>query len=130
MAYMNQEKKAAIAAALKVVVPKNWKYSLRVNDYLSISMTVSQAPIDLRTAFEFEGDHYEVNPYHFESHCKDQELKEIISLIVDALNTGNWNRSDLMTDYFDVGHYIHLKFGRWNKPFVNNSVNADIRKAA
>jgi hypothetical protein len=37
------------------------------------------------------------------------------------MNTGNWNRSDIMTDYFDVGHYIDLTFGTWDKPFQNTS---------
>lgn len=32
MAYMDQEKKAKIAAALKKVMPKDWKYSLSVAD--------------------------------------------------------------------------------------------------
>ena len=47
MAYMNQEKKAKIAAALKTVVPKGWKYSLAVRNHSSIVMNIKSAPVDL-----------------------------------------------------------------------------------
>jgi len=38
--------------------------------------------------------------------------------IIKALNLDNYDRSDSMTDYFDVGHYVNINIGRWNKPFV------------
>jgi hypothetical protein len=33
MAWMNQKRKAALAAGLKRVLPKGWKYSLAVRDH-------------------------------------------------------------------------------------------------
>jgi hypothetical protein len=30
--------------------------------------------------------------------------------------TGNHDRSDSQTDYFDVGWYIEIQFGQWDKP--------------
>lgn len=39
MAYMAQEKKAKIAEALKLVVPKGWKYHLSVKNHSSICFT-------------------------------------------------------------------------------------------
>jgi hypothetical protein len=30
---------------------------------------------------------------------------------------GNHDRSDSMTDYFDVGWYISINVGKWNKPY-------------
>ena len=47
MAYMNQEKKSKIAAALKGVVPDGWKYSLSVRNHSTIVMTITAAPFDL-----------------------------------------------------------------------------------
>ena len=46
MAYMNQQKKAVIAAALKTVVPKDWKYTLRVRNHMEIVMVIREAPVD------------------------------------------------------------------------------------
>ena len=34
-----------------------------------------------------------------------------------AMNIGNHDNSDLQTDYYDVGWYVNLQFGRWNKPY-------------
>lgn len=34
-----------------------------------------------------------------------------------ALNTDNYDNSDVQTGYFDVGHYVELRIGRWDKPF-------------
>jgi hypothetical protein len=30
---------------------------------------------------------------------------------------GNYNNSDIMTDYFDVGWYIEINVGKWNKEY-------------
>jgi hypothetical protein len=47
MAYMNQEKKAVIAAALKAVMPADWKYGLTVQNGMTIVLTIKSAPVDL-----------------------------------------------------------------------------------
>lgn len=115
MAYMNQEKKAKIAAELKKVVPLDWKYSLAVENHSSLRMTVRSAPIDLGGLNSLT-----INEFYPEN-AFEGELLEIIKRIIEALNTGNHNNSDIQTDYFDVGHYVHLQFGAWNKPFVCSS---------
>ena len=57
MAYMNQQKKAVIAAALKPVLKKyNLKGSLRVDYHSSIILNLKSGPID------FGGDYVQVNP--------------------------------------------------------------------
>ena len=124
MAYVDQAKKQKIAAALKLVVPTGWKYSLAVDNHSTIVMTVAAAPFDLIGAFK-ASDHFNpktathitVNPHHIAAHVADECVAEVLQKIVDALNTGNHDNSDLMTDYFDVGHYVTLQLGRWNKPF-------------
>lgn len=42
--------------------------------------------------------------------------QEVIDNIVRAINSENYDESDSMTDYFNVGYYVHLNFGKWNKP--------------
>lgn len=124
MAYVDQAKKQKIAAALKLVVPTGWKYSLAVQNHSTIVMTVASAPFDLLAAFhpsygcDKPPTYVSVNPYHINAHVWDECVAEVLQKIVDALNTDNHDNSDLMTDYFDVGHYITLQLGRWNKPFV------------
>lgn len=131
MAYVDQNKKARIAAALKPVMPKDWKWSLAVQNHSTIVLTISQAPVDLLAEYTRVGnerrrygdsshirpDHADVNHYHLDG-AFDGELLETFRKIVTALNTDNHNRSDSQTDYFDVGHYVKVQLGRWNKPFV------------
>lgn len=110
MAYVDQAKKAKIAAALRAVVPAGWKYSLAVQNHSTIVMTVAAAPLDIG------GDRVDVSPYHHQRH-----YGETFTKIFEALNTDNFDNSDIQTDYFHVGHYVRLQLGRWNKPFVRTA---------
>lgn len=124
MAYMNQEKKAKIAAQLKKVMPKGWKYSLSVQDHSTITCTITMASVDLideynqvrQSASLSERDYCQVNLYHY----KDQfnQSLPIIESIINALNLDNYDKSDIMSDSVDVGHYVRLNIGQCNKPFV------------
>ena len=125
MAHMNQNKKAVIAAELKKIVPAGWKYSLSVSNHMTIVMTIKQAPVDLIRALganQYFNPETEksasVNVYHYDRQIVNEEVRAVISKIIEALNISNWNRSDWMSDYHDVGHYVELNFGRWDKPFV------------
>ena len=125
MAYVDQAKKAKIAHALKAVVPKDWKYSLAVRNHSTIVMTIASAPFELIKAHK--GSEYfnpetatycNVNPYHAAEFCDDECVSDVLVKIIETLNTDNHDNSDHQTDYFDVGHYVDLQIGRWNKPFV------------
>jgi len=121
MAWMNQEKKAKIAAELKKVVPKTWKYSLSVNNHSTIVMTIKSAPVDLiaETKNLREGEkptNFRLNHYYLDN-AYDGELLATFEAIKAALNTDNFDNSDVMTDYFHVGHYIEISLGKWSKPF-------------
>lgn len=123
MAYMSQEKKAVIAAELKKVMPKGWKYSLGVRHHSTVVLKITSAPVDLLAGLQ--GEHaadirarryHQVNAYHLGTQFSGEVLKAF-EAIRAALNTGNWDRSDLMSDYCDVGHYVDIQIGRWDKPF-------------
>lgn len=123
MAYMNQEKKAKIAARLKKVMPKGWKYSLAVRNHSSIVLTIKSAPVDLLEGYRknlgdrMNGVNYmQVNHYHLYHGFEGKLLKKMEEIVM-VLNTDNYDNSDIQTDYFDVGHYVDVNIGRWNKPF-------------
>lgn len=130
MAYVPKEKKAKIVAAVKAVLPKGWKVTFAVRHYSTIVCTVRSAPFDLMEKMDhpsikrgYNGetfDHIGINNYHAETYSTDKEFTKTLQKIIDALNTDNYNNSDIMTDYFDVGHYVDLRFGEWNKPFKNS----------
>ena len=119
MAYMNQEKKRVIAINLKKILPKGWKVSLGVRNHSTICCTIKSAPVNLLANFEerqIRENHVTVNHYYLENSFEGQTL-ETMKQINEALNTDNFNHSDIQTDYFHVGHYVDLQIGAWNKPF-------------
>lgn len=137
MAYMNQERKSIIAAALKKVVPTGWKYTLAVRHHSTIVMTITEAPVDLIAEIneaEKNERHFRpvvgrtaLNPYHYER-AFGPSLKTMRA-IFEALNKGNHDNSDLMTDYFDVGWYVDVNIGRRERDFVCNDARAAITAA-
>lgn len=129
MAYMNQDKKRVIKAALdKIAKPYGIKYSLRVNSHMSITCTITAAPIDFIGNFKavtgdkFKMDgalshHISVNPYWYQDHFTGKP-REVIGQLIEALKAANYyDRSDAMTDYFDTAYYFNLNIGDYNRPF-------------
>ena len=41
--------------------------------------------------------------------------KECLAELIDAMNEGNWDHSDIQSDYFNVGWYTDVNIGNWNK---------------
>lgn len=138
MAYMNQERKALIAQELKKVVPAQWKYTLAVRNSSTIVMTITQAPVDLigeclRVSQKYETSvsktkerptNLDINQYYLDRQF-DGDLLALFRQFMDALNLRNvqgkenWDKSDIMTDYFNVGWYVDLNIGSWNRPFLD-----------
>lgn len=115
MAYMNQEKKAKIAVAMKPVLKKyGLKATLSVHNHSSISVNIKSGPID------FGGDRIQVNPYWLDDHYGDRPvaLKALKEIKQALLAADYYDRSDAMTDYFDTAYYYHINVGKWNKPYV------------
>jgi len=122
MAYMNQDKKAVIAAKLKPVLKKyGVKGTLSVRNHSSIVLNVKSGAIDF---FEDYGDRedarkfgIQVNPYWFQDHFVGKS-KAFLTEAFDALKgAGYYNNSNAMIDYFDTAYYYDINIGKWNKPY-------------
>ena len=135
MAYMNQERKAKIAANLKPILKKyGIKGSLRVRSHMAIVLTLKSGPIDFiaNSNRVCGSDHYQVsrgfrpntsgydqiNPYWFQDHY-DGLAKDFLTEAFKALKSAGWyDRSDAQTDYFDTAYYYDINVGTWDKPYV------------
>ena len=127
MAYMSQEKKAKIAPVVKAICKKyNIKASLAVRNHSTLVLNVKQGDIDFVGNFNqvtggsLHGNPVEsiqVNPYWFHDHF-DGKAKAFLTEVLAAMNVGNHDRSDIQTDYFDVGWYVDVNIGRWNQPYA------------
>lgn len=131
MAYMNQEKKAALAPQIKAVLKKfGMKGSIAVRHHSTLVVNVTAGKLDViqnyhdtaRPEYEREG-YLQVNGYwlhdHYTGDVRDflVELKDAMMASPDGA-VANHDRSDIMTDYFDVGWYLDINIGKWNKPFT------------
>lgn len=134
MAYMNQEKKALIKTELdKVLKPAGVKYSLGVRHHSTIVLNIKSGPVDFignyNSVMTPEHLHYnphrepvtkdyiDVNTHWYKEHFTGEVL-ELLAKIVTALNLNNHDNSDIMTDYFDVGHYVDVNIGRYDQPYL------------
>lgn len=110
MAYMNKEMAAEIRNELKAKFPK-FKFSVRVEDHMAIRVAIKSAPIRF-----VDGD------YATLSHMSLDKMQhaETYKKISDIVNKNNYDNSDIMSDYHDVGYYVRITQGDWNneKPFI------------
>jgi len=132
MAYINQEKKAEIAPIIKAICKKfGVKASLAVGNHSTLVLNVKSGSIDFignfnktisdqpggfRNGTPAEGS-LQVNPYWFQEHF-DGKAKKFLKEVLEAMNNGNWDKSDIQSDYFNVGWYVDVNIGRWNKPYI------------
>lgn len=133
MAYVSKELKAKVAEILKAEFGKDpkargFKYSLSIHHYSTLVCTISEGSIDFITnTNEVNAAKYndrwtpatnsiQVNEYHLDSNFSGKAL-EVLKKIKAALDTDNFDHSDVMTDYFHVGHYIDIQIGKWDKPY-------------
>lgn len=136
MAYMNQTKKATIAAAVKPILAKyGMKGSLSVRNHSTIVLKLTSGPIDfigdlstqrmfgyvnvelnkdeMRKRYELD-----INPYWYHEHYTGESLA-FLSEIIPAMKGADWyDRSDISTDYFDTAYYYNVNVGSWNKPYT------------
>lgn len=134
MAYMSQEKKAKIAPVVKAICAKyGIKGSLKVRNHSTLCLTIKQGPIDFigNSNRVCGNNHYQVsrgfrpntqgysdvNPYWFRDHYDGKAL-DFLSEVLTAMNAGNHDRSDIQSDYFDVGWYVDVNIGRWDQPYA------------
>lgn len=60
----------------------------------------------------------DINPYWYKEHFSNKVIRKFLDEILAAMNVGNHDNSDSQTDYFDVGWYVDVNVGNWNKPYI------------
>lgn len=138
MAYMSQERKQSLAPAIKAVLKKyGVKGTLAVRNHSTLVLNIKSGSIDFIENFiQTDADSnigrkmsqdqidyirknksLDVNPYWYKEHFSGK-AKAFLSELLPAMNKGNHDNSDVQTDYFDVGWYVDVNIGKWNKPYI------------
>lgn len=117
MAYISTEEVKVIREELKKNFPSQlgWKLSIVRRDYLSLSISIIEAPFELRN--DVKNDYEQVNSYWITSRENKQSIP-VLKKILKIANKNNYDRSDVQSDYFDVGFYLNLSIGHFGKPFT------------
>jgi hypothetical protein len=112
MAFMNKERKAIVAPAIKAVLKKfGMKGTIAVDNYSTLVVNIREGKLP------FE-ERENVNPYWVDEHYEG-EKRDFLNELLAAMKPADlwYDRSDAMTDYFDTAYYVNVNIGKWNKPY-------------
>jgi hypothetical protein len=138
MAYVSQDLKKQLVPAIKAVLKKyGVKGTIAVRNHSTLVVNIKSGPIDFIENFiQTDADSnigrkmdqsqidyirknqsLDVNPYWYKEHFSGK-AKAFLSELLPVMNNGNHDNSDIQTDYFDVGWYVDVNIGKWNKPYI------------
>jgi hypothetical protein len=122
MAYVSQDLKSKLAPQIKAICKKyGVSATLAVRNHSTLVLNVTKGKIDFYRDYGDNEDAkkfgIQVNPFWYHEHFSGKS-KKFLSEVIVAMNDGNWDKSDIQTDYFNVGWYIDVNIGKWNKPYV------------
>jgi hypothetical protein len=134
MAYISQEEKKNLMPEISRVLKKyGMKGSIAIRHGSTLVVTLPTGKLDLignwfdmvkQNHPERIPDKYEMPTcmelsHHWLDSKFSGECLEFLTELFDAMKGPEWfDDSDLMTDYFHVAHYVDVKVGRWNKPYI------------
>lgn len=132
MAYMNQERKAQLAPAIKAVLKKYNVKGTISTDSNSLKVTIREGALDFiseanRANQEYSErrgqmfypvkGHYQANAYRRDDYA-DNTVGEFFKELTVAMRGDLWyDRSDIQSDYFETAYYMSINVGRWDKPY-------------
>ena len=128
MAYMSQEHKQELAPAIRDWCKSHGiKATIAVRNHSKLVVNIKSGKLPFcENYFETASakrpitaqvpTHIQVNPYwaheHFTGPCRD-----FLVGLLERMNIGNYDKSDTQSDYFNVGWYVDVNIGSWDKPY-------------
>ena len=118
MAYVSQELKAVLTPGIKEVLNKyDVKGTIAVNNHSTLVVNIKSGAIDFAADCTGNDYHYQVNTYHIDRGWAGQ-ARAFLNELVAAMKGEVWyDRSDIMTDYFDTAYYLDINIGRFDTPY-------------
>ena len=131
MAFMNQDRKKRLVALAKPILKKyGLKGTFSVENHSGIRLTIRSGNIDFFNSLNEERwghiptGSFDVNTYYIEESFNGAAKDALVELLA-ALNDGNHDKSDIMTDYFNVGWWVWISIGKYNKPYIYTGGSTD-----
>lgn len=121
MAYVSKELKKELVAKLKPIMKEygvRATYKVRHHSKLEINIRSGELfEVANEDSMTIYGVGNEPSKGTIESFGSDSKEIELLKKIFDIVNERNYDNSDVMTDYFDVGFYWEINIGTWDKPY-------------
>lgn len=84
-----------------------------------IADAMEHHPLFSHPSYFIEQGYRTVSQYHLESDlCLSKEAKQILQEVFKYTQDYNYDHSDTEHDYFNVGFYLTLSIGKWDKSFL------------
>jgi uncharacterized protein YigE (DUF2233 family) len=123
MAYMNQSKRQHRLQALALGGKQNRMLHVAALNHLWASndvirrarLTLSARSYQVRN---FQGGEITLNTYWLDNAYTRWNCWQHLRSDQVGAKHGETMTTLMQTDYFDVGHYIEISIGQWNKPLV------------
>lgn len=109
MAYITADEVKVIRNNLKKEFPE-FKFSVTRDNSTAIAVCIMSGPVE----FVPGKPNAQLNHFYPDNYQHADILKKMIAIV----NAKNYDNSDTMTDYFDVGYFVHIEQGKWDKPYV------------
>lgn len=114
MAYISQEKKKELSPEIKAVLKKySFKGSIAVRHHSTLVVNVKSGPLELPHSVGY----CQVNTYWIVENWSKSWSTFLLELKTAMMN-GNHDNSEIQSDYFDVGWYVDINIGKYDKPYI------------
>ena len=113
MSYLTKEEASKKRTAIKKAFPAKdgWKFSI-INEHLSVLVvSIMKYPKE----YDF-GSYSSVNHFYIDKSSFGEEEKVVLKKINEIMHEDHWDKSDIMTDYFNCSWYNRLGIGKWDRP--------------
>ena len=126
MAYITSETVKEFRNQIKAAFPasKGWKWSVTKEHHSSVTCALMQFPAGYDFAIKREGNdtsnplYTQLNHYYLENSSLGKKEIAVLNKVKDILFSKHWDKSDIMTDYFNCAYYVNMHIGKWDKPAV------------
>jgi hypothetical protein len=124
MAYISKADKDAKAVELRALAKEyGIKATVARKHCYTIVLNIHGGKIDFYGALKevdrnYSKTYIQVNPYWVDDQFNKGVAHEFLTKALEIMNRGNYDNSDIMTDYFDRGFYVDINIGQWNKAYA------------
>jgi len=143
MAYVSQELKSKLSPTIKAICKKyKVKASIAVRHHSTLVLNVKSGKIDfIENYIKTDADKVaankmspdtiahirknqslDVNTYWAHEHYSGKAKQFLTEMISAMKGPDFFDHTDAQTDYFHCSHYIDINIGKWDKPYIVETV--------